>query len=189
LSTAAKVRTGVLDAHFVTADDGTGIVHEAPAYGEEDYVLCKEHNIPLVSIVDENGNYTEGAWEGQNIWDVNKDIAKTLLAEGKALKIEYVRHEYPHCHRCGTKLMYRAHPSWFMDIAGQRQDMLEQNENINWFPGHVKHGRFAKTVESAPDWNLSRDRFWATAMPVWKGTDADGKERVKVVGSYAELKS
>ena len=178
----------VLDAHFVTADDGTGIVHEAPAYGEEDYVLCKEHNIPLVSIVDENGNYTEGAWEGQNIWDVNKDIAKTLLAEGKALKIEYVRHEYPHCHRCGTKLMYRAHPSWFMDIAGQRQDMLEQNENINWFPGHVKHGRFAKTVESAPDWNLSRDRFWATAMPVWKGTDADGKERVKVVGSYAELK-
>jgi isoleucyl-tRNA synthetase len=91
--------------------------------------------------------------------------------------------------------MYRAHPSWFMDIDGQRQLMLEENENINWFPSHLKHGRFAKTVEQAPDWNLSRDRFWATAMPVWKGVDAsgnthdkDGKEYIKVVGSYAELK-
>lgn len=178
----------VLDASFVTAEDGTGIVHEAPAYGEEDYQLCKENNIPIVSIVDENGNYTEGNWAGQNIWEVNKEIAKTLVAENKALKVAYIRHDYPHCHRCGTKLMYRAHPSWFMDIAGQRGLMLEQNESINWFPPHVKHGRFEKTVESAPDWNLSRDRFWATAMPVWKGIDATGKEQVKVIGSYAELK-
>lgn len=183
-----KTAHRVLNAHFVTADEGTGIVHEAPAYGEDDYILCKENNIPILSIVDENGNYTEGEWVGQNIWDVNKTIAKQLLAEGEALKIEYIRHEYPHCHRCGTKLMYRAHPSWFMDVDGQRQTMLEQNENINWFPAHIKAGRFAKTVESAPDWNLSRDRFWATAMPVWKGVDADGRERVKVVGSYAELK-
>lgn len=178
----------VLDAAFVTADDGTGIVHEAPAYGEEDYFLCKEHNIPLVAIVDENGNYTEGEWKHQNIWDVNKDIAKTLIAQDKALKVEYIRHEYPHCHRCGTKLMYRAHPSWFLDIAGQRDRMLSENENITWFPEHIKHGRFEKTVEQAPDWNLSRDRFWATAMPVWKGVDAEGNEKVKVVGSYAELK-
>jgi len=84
--------------------------------------------------------------------------------------------------------MYRAHPSWFMDIEGQRQQMLEQNGSINWFPAHLKNGRFAKTVESAPDWNLSRDRFWATAMPVWKGKSKDGKEHIKVVGSYAELK-
>lgn len=178
----------VLDAEFVTADDGTGIVHEAPAYGEEDYNLCKQHNIPLISIVDENGNYTEGQWKHQNIWEVNKEIAKTLLADEKALKIEYIRHEYPHCHRCGTKLMYRAHPSWFMDIAGQRQQMLQQNDNVNWFPEHIKHGRFEKTVEQAPDWNLSRDRFWATAMPVWKGVDAEGNEKVRVVGSYEELK-
>jgi len=178
----------VLNAHFVTADEGTGIVHEAPAYGEDDYVLCKEYNIPILSLVDENGNYVEGEWLGQNIWDVNKEIAKKLLAEGKALKIDYIRHEYPHCHRCGTKLMYRAHPSWFMDIDGQRQEMLEQNQDINWFPEHIKEGRFAKTVETAPDWNLSRDRFWATAMPVWKGTDRDGISRIKVIGSYAELK-
>ena len=178
----------VLDAHFVTSEDGTGLVHEAPAYGEDDYVLCKENNIPIVSIVDENGNYTEGEWANQNIWEVNKEIAKSLLAEGKALKIEYIRHEYPHCHRCGTKLMYRAHPSWFMDIAGQREQMLGENENITWFPEHIKEGRFAKTVESAPDWNLSRDRFWATAMPVWRGVDDSGKEHIKVIGSYAELK-
>lgn len=178
----------VLNAHFVTADEGTGIVHEAPAYGEDDYVLCKENNIPVLSLVDENGNYVEGDWVGQNIWDVNKEIAKRLLTEGKALKIDYIRHEYPHCHRCGTKLMYRAHPSWFMDIDGQRKEMLEQNEAINWFPGHIKQGRFAKTVETAPDWNLSRDRFWATAMPVWKGTDSEGETHVKVIGSYAELK-
>lgn len=178
----------VLNAHFVTADEGTGIVHEAPAYGEDDYALCKENNIPILSIVDENGNYTEGEWTGQNIWEVNKVVAKQLMAKGKALKIDYIRHEYPHCHRCGTKLMYRAHPSWFMDIDGQRQAMLEQNENIQWFPEHIKEGRFAKTVESAPDWNLSRDRFWATAMPVWKGTDSDGVEHCKVIGSYAELK-
>jgi isoleucyl-tRNA synthetase len=84
--------------------------------------------------------------------------------------------------------MYRAHPSWFMNIAGQKQQMLEQNADVNWFPEHIKLGRFAKTVESAPDWNLSRDRFWATAMPVWKGMDKHGKEHIKVVGSYAELK-
>jgi len=84
--------------------------------------------------------------------------------------------------------MYRAHPSWFIDIDGQRQLMLEENEHITWFPEHLKHGRFQKTVETAPDWNISRDRFWATAMPVWKGTDSEGKEHIKVVGSYAELR-
>ncbi|HSH55638.1 MAG TPA: class I tRNA ligase family protein, partial [Candidatus Limnocylindrales bacterium] len=118
----------------------------------------------------------------------NKPIAKELHARGVVWKINYIRHSYPHCYRCGTKLMYRAHPSWFMDIDGQRTEMLEQNGSVNWFPPHIKEGRFTKTVQTAPDWNISRDRFWATAMPVWKGTDADGNELVKVVGSYAELK-
>ncbi len=175
-------------ADYVSQEEGTGIVHLAPAYGEEDYQLSKEKGFPFVNNIDDNGFYNEGEWKGQNVWEANKPIAKALHQRGVVWKIDYVRHSYPHCHRCGTKLMYRAHPSWFMDIAGQRETMLQQNENINWFPGHVKHGRFAKTVESAPDWNLSRDRFWATAMPVWKGVGTDGKERVKVVGSYAELK-
>ncbi|HXR49926.1 MAG TPA: class I tRNA ligase family protein, partial [Verrucomicrobiae bacterium] len=165
-----------------------GVVHLAPAYGEEDYELAKEHGFPIISNIDDNGFYSEGEWQGQYIWDANKQIAKTLHERGVIWKIDYIQHSYPHCHRCGTKLMYRAHPSWFMDIEGQRQQMLEQNGPIDWFPTHIKHGRFPKTVESAPDWNLSRDRFWATAIPVWKGRDSAGNEQVKVIGSYAELK-
>lgn len=175
-------------ADYVTTDSGTGIVHLAPAYGEEDFALAQEKNIPVIHVLDANGDYTEGDWIGQNVWEANKPIAKELKERGIVWKIEYYRHSYPHCHRCGTRLMYRAHPSWFMDIDSQRTQMLQQNGNVNWFPEHVKNGRFAKTIEQAPDWNLSRDRFWATAMPVWKGTDDEGTEHVKVVGSYAELK-
>lgn len=178
----------VLGSDLISIEEGTGIVSMAPAYGEEDFVLLKAAGIETVSILDDSGIFTETAWKGQQVWDANKDIAKTFVAQGKALRVEYIRHSYPHCHRCGTKLLYRAHPSWFMDIEGQKELMLEQNGGINWFPAHLKNGRFAKTVESAPDWNLSRDRFWATAMPVWKGKDKDGKEHIKVVGSYAELK-
>lgn len=174
-------------ADYVTLEDGTGIVHLAPAYGEEDYLLSKQNGFPFVLNIDDRGIYTEGDWKGENVWDINKQIAKELYNRGIVWKIDYIKHSYPHCYRCGTKLMYRAHPSWFMDIEGQRTEMLEQNAGINWFPEHIKHGRFEKTVLSAPDWNLSRDRFWATAMPVWKGKDNNGKEYIKVVGSYEEL--
>ncbi|HET9850210.1 MAG TPA: isoleucine--tRNA ligase [Candidatus Saccharimonadales bacterium] len=172
----------------LSTEEGTGIVHLAPAYGEEDYQLAKEKDFPVVSLIDDNGFYTEGAWKGRLVWDVNKDIAKKLQEDGRVWKIEYITHSYPHCHRCGTRLMYRAHPSWFMDIDGQRETMLEENKNIYWFPEHFKNGRFSKNIVQAPDWNLSRDRFWATALPVWKGKDKNGHELVKVVGSYAELK-
>ncbi len=171
-------------ADYVSAEDGTGIVHLAPAYGEEDFELAKKEKVPVVHVIDQNGFYTEGDWKDQNVWEANKPIAKELKERGVVWKIDYIRHSYPHCHRCGTRLMYRAHPSWFMDIDGQREKMLEKNGPINWFPEHVKNGRFAKTVEQAPDWNISRDRFWATAMPVWKSESG----KVKVVGSYAELK-
>ena len=171
-------------APYVSHEDGTGIVHLAPAYGEEDFELAKQNDIPVVHTIDENGTFTESEWQGDNVWEINKTIAKTLHERGVVWKIDYIRHSYPHCHRCGTKLMYRAHPSWFMDIDGQRTKMLEKNEPINWFPPHVKNGRFTKTVEQAPDWNISRDRFWATAMPVWKSESG----KVKVIGSYAELK-
>jgi isoleucyl-tRNA synthetase len=176
-------------ADYVTTDSGTGIVHIAPAYGEEDFELAKQKSIPVVHVLDEYGKYIEGDWKGLDVWETNKTIAKALFDKGTVWIIDYIQHEYPHNLRNGNKLMYRAHPSWFMDIDGQRTEMFEQNtEGINWFPAHIKHGRFEKTIETAPDWNLSRDRFWATAMPVWKGTDKDGKEHIKVVGSYAELK-
>jgi len=188
-------------ADYVETEAGTGIVHIAPTYGEEDYELAKRNNIPGLHVVDENGFYYEpmakklyefmpwrDANEPLNVWESNKDLAKALKKAGVVWNITYITHSYPHCHRCGTKLMYRAHPSWFMDIDGQREKMLEKNEPINWFPEHIKHGRFEKTMQQAPDWNISRDRFWATAMPVWKGTDENGEIHIRVVGSYAELK-
>lgn len=179
----------IWSADYVTTESGTGIVHIAPAYGEEDFTMAQENNIPVVHVLDEYGKYIETEWLGEELWAINKTIAKTLNERGVVWKIDYIRHEYPHNPRTGNRLIYRAHPSWFMDIDGQRTEMLEKNsDNINWFPEHIKHGRFEKTIQTAPDWNLSRDRFWATAMPVWKGIDANGNEHVKVIGSYAELK-
>ncbi len=176
----------VLGADYVTTEDGTGVVHLAPAYGEEDFDAAQKEGVPVVHMVDDNGEYIDGEWKGKNIWEVNKQIAKELKERSVVFKIDYIRHEYPHCHRCDTKLMYRAHPSWFMDIAGQRKDMIAKND-INWFPEHIKEGRWKKTIEAAPDWNLSRDRFWASAIPVWK-CDNEKCDHMQVVGSYAELK-
>lgn len=177
----------VLHADYVNTDEGTGIVHLAPAYGEEDYELAQLEDIPMLIDIDENGAYTSGPWKGAYVWEVNKQIAKELKESGVVWKIDYITHSYPHCHRCNTKLMYRAHPSWFMNIRGQKKDMLESNKEINWFPEHIKRGRFNNIIKTAPDWNLSRDRFWATPLPVWRSKDDNGKIHTIVVGSYAEL--
>lgn len=194
---ARKDTYTVLPADFVSAEDGTGIVHIAPAYGEDDYALAQKFEIDFVDCLDENGYYLpEMATElhklgvrdtdnnGIQVWAGNKFIAKCLEAKGIIYKIEYIEHEYPFNPRSKERIIYRAFPSWFFDIDGQKSLMLSENENINWFPPYLKHGRFANNIEQAPDWNLSRDRFWATAMPVWKGN----KGSIKVVGSYGELK-
>lgn len=174
----------VWGADYVSLESGTGIVHSAPAYGEEDFNFGKKYGIPVFHVLDEYGKYINGEFAGEDVWEFNKPLAKILKERGVVWKIDYIRHEYPHNPRTGQRLMYRAHPSWFFDIQGQKELMLEQNENINWFPAHLKHGRFEKNLEAAPDWNLSRDRFWATAMPVWKSESG----KIRVVGSYAELK-
>ncbi len=178
-----KIHT-IYAADFVSHESGTGIVHIAPAYGEDDFELAKSYGISAFHVIDDNGYYTDGNYKGLEVWDNNKFIAKDLKEKGAVWKIEYIRHEYPFNPRSKQRIMYRAIPSWFFDIQGQKRLMLDENEHINWFPAHLKHGRFAKNIEQAPDWNLSRDRFWATAMPVWKGD----RGTVKVVGSYAELK-
>ncbi|MBR2544277.1 isoleucine--tRNA ligase [Candidatus Saccharibacteria bacterium] len=187
----------VLAGDFVTTEEGTGIVHEAPAYGEVDYELCTTREVDFLDVLDENGYYLpeyaaklhdlgvrDTDEHGIQIWAANKIIAKVLEEKGIVYKIEYIQHEYPFNPRSKERIMYRAFPSWFFDIDGQKQMMLEENENINWFPSYLKHGRFAKNIEAAPDWNLSRDRFWATAMPVWKSEEGT----VLVIGSYDELK-
>ena len=184
-------------ADYVSAESGTGIVHIAPSYGEEDFALAKKENIGILHILDDDGIYFDDIserlyelmpWkdntEDLEVWSSNKDIAKGFKKAGYVWKIDYIQHEYPFNPRSKQRIMYRAIPSWFFDIQGQKKLMLEQNENINWFPSHLKHGRFTKNIEAAPDWNLSRDRFWATAMPVWKTESG----KIKVIGSYEELK-
>ena len=178
-----KIHT-IYAADFVSHESGTGIVHIAPAYGEDDFELGKANGIAPFHVIDDNGYYTDTNYKGLEVWENNKFIAKDLKEKGVVWKIEYIRHEYPFNPRSKQRIMYRAIPSWFFDIQGQKPLMLDENEHINWFPAHLKHGRFAKNIEQAPDWNLSRDRFWATVMPVWKGD----RDTVKVVGSYAELK-
>ena len=173
----------VYAADFVTNESGTGIVHVAPAYGEDDFALCQANGIKAFHVIDDNGYYFDSIYKGREVWANNKFIAKDLLEKGIVWRIEYIRHEYPFNPRSKQRIMYRAIPSWFFDIQGTTPLLLEQNENVNWFPAHLKHGRFAKNIEQAPDWNLSRDRFWASAMPVWKGD----KGGIIVVGSYDEL--
>lgn len=187
----------VLAGDFVSSEEGTGIVHLAPAYGEDDYAICQKEHIKFVDVLDENGYYLPEVAEklhrlgvrdtdehGIQIWDGNKFIAKVLEAAGIIYKIEYIKHEYPFNPRSKSRIIYRAFPSWFFDVQTLKPDLIQHNEQINWFPAYIKDGRFKKNIEAAPDWNLSRDRFWATAMPVWKGD----RGTVKVIGSYAELK-
>ena len=186
----------VLTAEYVSDEDGTGIVHIAPAYGEVDYDLALAHEVDFVDLLDEQGYYVESAekWlmdlgvrktdeNGIELWAANKIIAKMLLEKGIVYRIKYIKHEYPFNPRSKQRIIYRAFPSWFFNVTDSKTMLISENEKINWFPEYLKHGRFEKNIEAAPDWNLSRDRFFATAMPVWKGD----KGSVKVVGSYDEL--
>lgn len=186
----------VLTAEYVSDEDGTGIVHIAPAYGEVDYDLALAYEVDFVDLLDEQGYYVESAekWlmdlgvrktdeNGIELWAANKIIAKMLLEKGIVYRIKYIKHEYPFNPRSKQRIIYRAFPSWFFNVTDSKTMLISENEKINWFPEYLKHGRFEKNIEAAPDWNLSRDRFFATAMPVWKGD----KGSVKVVGSYDEL--
>jgi isoleucyl-tRNA synthetase len=178
----------VLSADFVTTADGTGVVHTAVIYGEDDYQLGLKEGLPMVPILNPNATYNTDAPEfvrGEYIKKAEVKIKDDLEKRGLLFKKEAHTHSYPHCYRCGTPLIYNAVSSWFINIQAVKEKMLAENEKISWFPEHLKHGRFMKNVESAPDWTISRNRFWASPLPIWK--DAQGN--VTVVGSLDELRS
>ncbi len=171
---------------FVTTDEGTGIVHTAVIYGEDDYQLGLKIDLPMVPMLDSKGHYNEVAPEfiqGRYYKQAEKDIKQYLQDNGLLFAREPHTHSYPHCWRCETPLIYNAVSSWFINIQKVKDRMIELNERVNWFPEHLKHGRFLNIVKEAPDWNISRNRYWATALPFWKSEDGD----VICVGSIQEL--
>ncbi|MCA9363737.1 class I tRNA ligase family protein [Candidatus Kaiserbacteria bacterium] len=178
----------ILPADFVTTSDGTGIVHTAVIYGEDDYQLGLIHDLPMVPLLDAAGHFTSDVpafIAGKYFKQSEKLIKADLEDRGLLLKKEMYTHSYPHCYRCGTALLYNAITSWFIDTQKIKAAMQGTNEDINWYPEHLKHGRYQHILESAPDWTISRNRFWATPLPIWKNkTTGD----VRVFGSIKDIR-
>lgn len=175
----------VIAEDFVNTEDGTGIVHLAPAFGEDDFQARKKNNLPIIENVDEEGKFKEGEWEGMNVWDANFKIVGHLKESGILYKKENITHSYPHCYRCDTKLIYKAQPAWFIKVAAVKDKLIKENEKINWHPEHLKHGRFLNGLENAPDWNVSRSRFWGNPMPIW---ECEKCKKHEIVGSFDEMR-
>jgi isoleucyl-tRNA synthetase len=177
----------VLAADFVSTAEGTGIVHLAPAYGEDDNALCAALGISGPSPVMDDGRYDEsvGPYSGQDIFAANHHIVRDLNQRGAVLHRAPYEHNYPHCWRCDNPLIYRAVSNWFVRVSGLTERLLAANEQINWVPQHIKHGRFGKWLEGARDWAVSRSRFWGAPIPVWRCADC---RNMDVIGSLEELR-
>lgn len=185
---AADTVYRVYAADYVEIEEGTGIVTINGSYGEIDMEAAKANGLPMVFDVATTGAYNSmaGPYEGMNIKEAEVKLIEDMQAAGRVWKTEAYSHSYPHCYRCETPLYYFAGPSWAIAVSKVKEQMLAENEKINWTPEHLKKGRFAIGIENAPDWNISRSRFWGTAMPIWKCTDEECGN-IDVVGSVAEL--
>ena len=178
----------ILDGDFVTEGDGTGIVHLAPGFGEDDQIICDKNNIKLVCPVDSQGKFTSEVpdYEKKQVFDAIDDIIIRLKNEKKWLKTDQFIHNYPHCWRTDTPLIYKAISSFYVRVTDFKDRMVELNQQINWIPNNVKDGIFGKWLENARDWSISRNRFWGTPIPIWKSDDPD-YPRIDVYGSIEEL--
>lgn len=186
----------VLPAAFVATEDGTGIVHMAPGFGEDDLEVCRAAGIPIVVPVDDTGRFTQAVpdWAGHQVFDANPEIIKTLKQRGAVVRHETIVHNYPHCWRTDTPLIYRAMPSWYVKVSAFSQRMLELNRGddtdanpgIHWIPESVRDGRFGKWLEGARDWSISRNRFWGAPIPIWRSDDPK-YPRIDVYGSLDEI--
>ena len=181
----------VLSGEFVSTEDGTGVVHIAPGFGQDDFDACRACNehFPVVCPVDEAGKFTAEVsdYAGKQVFETNEPIMQWLKENGLLVKKEQYTHSYPFCWRTDTPLIYKAMSSWFVRVTDFRDDMVKNNQQINWVPDHIKDGRFGKWLEGARDWSISRNRFWGTPIPVWK-SDNPKFPRIDVFGSIAEIK-
>ena len=180
----------VLAGDFVSTEDGTGVVHMAPAFGEDDQNACNAAGIPTVVTVDDHTKFTSLVpdYAGQQVFDANKPIIRDLKARGLVVRHDTYTHSYPHCWRCDTPLVYKAVSSWFVAVTKFKDRMVELNQEINWVPGHVKDGSFGKWLANARDWSISRNRFWGSPIPVWKSDDP-AYPRMDVYGSLEQLEA
>ena len=178
----------VISGDFIDTEEGTGIVHIAPGFGEDDQRIAAENQIGTLTPVDDAGCFTSEVkdWEGQNVFDASPDIIRSLRERGKLVRHDSYEHNYPHCWRTDTPIIYKAVPSWYVEVTAIREKLLELNQEINWIPSNVRDGRFGKWLEGARDWSISRNRFWGSPVPVWK-SDNPEYPRIDVYGSLDEL--